>query len=233
MEAVRVDKARRKVGGTRDMTSLGEYLKEAREAQQLSLTHMASTTRIQETYLKALEEERFDQLPEQVFAKGFVRTYAQALGLDEEEALRRFAEASRAYYAKEEEEKRKSREREEQAQKSKFNRNLVIGLIGVALLAVLFLMPREQSPPSSPQPDTAGSPALSPVPQMTDSSHTGKQGDQSRQKNRQEQAIPPSRQRSLAEARRDQLSTRDRSEQQHTASSTHPVTALTAGESQG
>ena len=78
--------------------SIGPLLKHARETQGLSLDQVASATRIQRKYLQALEDEQFSVLPEPVFTKGFVRTYARSLGMDEHDVLRRFSEASKAYF---------------------------------------------------------------------------------------------------------------------------------------
>ena len=63
------------------MEPLGEYLKQARKKKGLSLEQIASQTRFQERHLQALESEDFANLPAKVFAKGFVRSYAKALGL--------------------------------------------------------------------------------------------------------------------------------------------------------
>ena len=70
--------------------SLGLFLKKRRETQGLSLDQVASLTRIQSKFIEAIEEEEFQKLPEQVFTRGFVRTYARSLGVNEEDALRRF-----------------------------------------------------------------------------------------------------------------------------------------------
>lgn len=65
-----------------ELIGIGERLRNAREAKGLSLRAVADATRIRTIYLQALEEERFDQLPGAVYARGFLRTYADALGLD-------------------------------------------------------------------------------------------------------------------------------------------------------
>lgn len=140
------------VESTDSLDSLGEYFRKAREAQGLTIEQVAATTRIQESYLQALEEERFQALPEKVFTKGFVRTYARTLGLDEEEALRRFAISAGTYYQKEEEEQQQVLQREEETRRSKTNRNAVIILTGVILIGLFFLLPKEQSPPPSSGP---------------------------------------------------------------------------------
>lgn len=81
------------------MELFGECLKKAREKKGLSLEQVSSKTRIPESRLQALESEDFASLPAKVFAKGFVRSYAKTLGLDEEETLQRFLEASDGFYA--------------------------------------------------------------------------------------------------------------------------------------
>ena len=132
------------------MDSLGTFFREAREAKGLTLEQVGASTRIQESYLKAIEDEHFHVLPQKVFTKGFVRTYAQTLGLDEEEALRRFSAAAGSYYLKKEEEHRQIIQREEEDRKGKANRNAVIILTGVILVGLVFILPREQSPSPTP-----------------------------------------------------------------------------------
>jgi cytoskeletal protein RodZ len=70
-----------------ELLGIGERLRNAREAKGLSLRAVADLTRIRAIYLQALEEERFDQLPGAVYARGFLRTYADALGLDADRLL--------------------------------------------------------------------------------------------------------------------------------------------------
>lgn len=66
------------------MFEIGGSLREARTRQGLELHDAERATRIRAKYLGALEDERFDQLPEEVYAKAFLRTYADFLGLDSE-----------------------------------------------------------------------------------------------------------------------------------------------------
>jgi cytoskeleton protein RodZ len=61
---------------------IGSSLRAAREHQKLDLATVESETRIRTKYLQALEEERFDVLPGTAYVKGFLRTYADFLGLD-------------------------------------------------------------------------------------------------------------------------------------------------------
>jgi cytoskeletal protein RodZ len=61
---------------------IGSTLREARTGLGLELAEVERRTRIQGRFLAALEEERFDLLPGEVYARGFLRSYAEALGLD-------------------------------------------------------------------------------------------------------------------------------------------------------
>ncbi len=64
------------------MFEIGNSLREARVRQQLELGEVELATKIRSRYLRALEEESFDALPAQTYVKGFLRTYADYLGLD-------------------------------------------------------------------------------------------------------------------------------------------------------
>lgn len=61
--------------------TVGEQLKNEREARKLTLEQVYQSTRVNVRYLKALEEDRHDALPSPVQAKGFLRLYAGFLGL--------------------------------------------------------------------------------------------------------------------------------------------------------
>jgi cytoskeleton protein RodZ len=64
------------------MIDIGTTLRDARKRQGLELPECELQTRIRARYLTALEEERFDQLPEPAYARGFLRSYATFLGID-------------------------------------------------------------------------------------------------------------------------------------------------------
>jgi cytoskeleton protein RodZ len=72
---------------TGEEVSLGRLLKKSREERQIELDEVFKVTRIQRHTLEALENELWDELPSQVFVKGFLRTYAKLLGLDTERVL--------------------------------------------------------------------------------------------------------------------------------------------------
>jgi hypothetical protein len=61
---------------------IGKSLRNAREQQKLEFSDIERSTRIRGKYLRALEEGRFDVLPGTAYVKGFLRTYAEYLGLD-------------------------------------------------------------------------------------------------------------------------------------------------------
>jgi cytoskeleton protein RodZ len=66
------------------MMDIGSQLRAAREAQGLTLEQAFKGTRIKASFLEAIEANQFDALPGQVQARGFVRSYANFLGLDGE-----------------------------------------------------------------------------------------------------------------------------------------------------
>ena len=73
---------------------VGEELREARIALGVSVEDAATQLRINKRYLQALEEGRVKDLPGAAYAVGFVRSYATALGLDADDAVRRFRDMS-------------------------------------------------------------------------------------------------------------------------------------------
>lgn len=69
------------------MGSFGERLRREREMRGISLDEIATATKISTRNLRALEDEKFQQLPGGIFNKGFVRAYAKFLGIDEEQMV--------------------------------------------------------------------------------------------------------------------------------------------------
>ena len=64
------------------MFEIGNSLREARLRKELDFPEAELGTKIRAKYLRALEDENFDQLPAPTYVKGFLRTYADYLGLD-------------------------------------------------------------------------------------------------------------------------------------------------------
>jgi hypothetical protein len=77
-------------------TGLGALLRNKRGKRGLSLSQVSEMTRLRPYILEALEEEDWGQLPAPVFVKGFIRSYARALGLEEEKAVSLFPELAPA-----------------------------------------------------------------------------------------------------------------------------------------
>ncbi len=76
------------------MASFGARLKREREQRGISLDDVALSTKIGARFLRAMEEEKFDQLPGGIFNRGFVRAYARRVGIDEEQAVADYLEAT-------------------------------------------------------------------------------------------------------------------------------------------
>jgi cytoskeletal protein RodZ len=64
------------------LTQIGDYLRQVREESLLSLEEVAVRTLIQPRLLRAIEAGKLQQLPEPVYIQGFIKRYAEALGLD-------------------------------------------------------------------------------------------------------------------------------------------------------
>src|SRR3989441_7064721 len=140
--------------------SLGEYFQRAREAKGLTVEEAAARTRILPQFLKAVEENNYARLPDEVFAKGFVRSYARILGLDEAAVIRKFDESGGQFYAKRAERETLRQQLEEEERRKKVNRNTVVGVVGVALLRLFVLIGRdrhrsERLPESEPLPSAS------------------------------------------------------------------------------
>ena len=81
--------------------SFGCYLKTIRAEKGISLDEVSEETRIRIDILLLIEKEDHDRLPSEVFVKGFLRAYAQALGIDGGEVVRRYMSSLNAYRANE------------------------------------------------------------------------------------------------------------------------------------
>jgi cytoskeleton protein RodZ len=74
----------------RSGADIGQALRAVREYDGRDLEELAEATRVRRAYLAAIEELRLDQLPSRPFTIGYVRAYAEALGLDGDTAVERF-----------------------------------------------------------------------------------------------------------------------------------------------
>ncbi|NCS32372.1 helix-turn-helix domain-containing protein [bacterium] len=83
------------------MKRVGDILKEKRLEQGKTLEDLSKITKIRKYFLSAIEDGRYEDLPDMVYVKGFIQSYSQALGLDPEKVLpfyrREFAEEQKEY----------------------------------------------------------------------------------------------------------------------------------------
>lgn len=63
---------------------IGKILKEEREKRGITIDYLSQVTKISKEFIRAIEEERFDSLPGDVYVRGFIRNLSIALGLDPE-----------------------------------------------------------------------------------------------------------------------------------------------------
>ena len=80
--------------GRLGLPSFGEKLKLEREKRKITLEQISVSTKIGTRMLQALEEDNFNQLPGGIFNRGFVRAYSRFLGLDEDQTIADYMQAS-------------------------------------------------------------------------------------------------------------------------------------------
>lgn len=135
------------------MASIGQELKRERELRGISLKEIADSTKINLRFLRALEEDRFDLLPEKFFTRGIIRTYAKYLGLDEQSVLNTYLESQQIHKAQETaDEDKKSGMAEMPDSPPKEKRiSLLFALMILIVLALIvimyFVFRKEVSPP--------------------------------------------------------------------------------------
>jgi cytoskeletal protein RodZ len=125
---------------------IGSSLREARLRQGLDFPAIEAGTKIRGKYLRALEDEQFIQLPAQTYVKGFLRTYAEYLGLDGELYVDEFN--SRYVVGEEEPPIRARRTAKPRVRKRVAPILLLAALVGIALVTALVIAAwKSGSPP--------------------------------------------------------------------------------------
>ncbi|MCL1853969.1 MAG: DUF4115 domain-containing protein [Peptococcaceae bacterium] len=76
------------------MAGEGGYLRKARQTQSLTLADVEEVTKIRRTYLQAIEDEAYGELPGDAYVRGFLRNYARTLSLDPDEIVRMYSETA-------------------------------------------------------------------------------------------------------------------------------------------
>jgi hypothetical protein len=151
---------------------IGNSLREARLRQTLDFPEIEQATKIRGKYLRALEDEQFDVLPAQTYVKGFLRSYAEYLGLDGQLYVDEYN--SRFVVGEEESPARPRRvapapsSRGVQVQ----SRVVLLTLLGIASVTALVIVAWTRGEPQKKEPVGLGStatqkPAVSPTPQTT------------------------------------------------------------------
>lgn len=77
------------------MDSIGYYLKRTREARAMSVEEISRATRIPVPSIERIEADHFDDLPGEVFVRGFLKAYAKAVALPVEGVLARYTASRR------------------------------------------------------------------------------------------------------------------------------------------
>lgn len=129
---------------------IGEIFQARREELGINLEQAEEATRIRRRYLEALEDDRFDDLPGEVYVRGFLRIYADYLGLNPEELLAWYQPMRRPTPAD-----LTTPPRLDRTRASIGGRLLAIGLIAVIALAAIYLYQQQQqltSPAAAPAP---------------------------------------------------------------------------------
>jgi len=77
------------------MESIGQYLKRHREERAMSVEEVSRATRIPVGNLERLENDHFDDLPGEVFVRGFLKAYARAVAIPVDDVLARYTSSRR------------------------------------------------------------------------------------------------------------------------------------------
>jgi len=118
---------------------IGYSLRAARERQGIGLPEAELATKIRVKYIRALEEEDFDALPADTYARGFLRTYADYLGLDGEIYVDEYA--SRFHNSELDDEPRSPRNKPRRPHRERTieRRAVILVLAGIAVVTALVI----------------------------------------------------------------------------------------------
>jgi cytoskeletal protein RodZ len=156
------------------MTNFGASFKQARESKGVSLDQIAIETRISTRFLSAIENEEFHLLPGGIFNRGFVRAFAEKVGLDADQAVadyERLAEVRQPEVAS-------GPEPEPARRKDRHLYPIAIGAL-ILVIAIFYVLTRESghtaqtasapapAPAAPPQPATTPAPTPEPAPEAT------------------------------------------------------------------
>ena len=120
------------------MFEIGNSLREARLRQHLDFPELEQATKIRSRYLRALEEEQFDALPAETYVKGFLRAYAEYLGLDGQLYVDEYN--SRYVVGEDEPVARPRRSTARRTERHVDSRVVVLTLAGIVAVVALFIL---------------------------------------------------------------------------------------------
>ena len=140
------------------MFEIGNSLREARVRQGLGYPELELATKIRTKYLKALEDEEFSLLPGDTYVKGFLRAYANHLGLDGELYVDEYTSRYAPHHL---DELPVARMRPRTRQRTVERRAVLLALLGIAVLAALVIVAWKFGGTSSP---TSSTPVLQTAP---------------------------------------------------------------------
>lgn len=72
------------------LSELGQFLKQARVEKNISIEEIQEITKIRKRYLEAIENGEYDVLPGQFYARAFIKSYSEAIGLNAEDVLQQY-----------------------------------------------------------------------------------------------------------------------------------------------
>ena len=145
------------------MPNLGATFRKARESAGLPLEKIAADTRISTRFLLAIESESFNQLPGGIFNRGFIRSYAEYLGLDPDQAVADYDRLSSA--AQEPLEVLRDVERDS-SRKSERNLYPIAAAILVVSILAYYLVTRKPANTNEPPQQTATAPTTEAAPEV-------------------------------------------------------------------
>jgi Helix-turn-helix domain len=122
------------------MFQLGTSLREARARQGLGYPQVELATKIRAKYVRALEDEQFDILPAETYVRGFLRAYADFLGLDGQLYVDEYESRFAAGEFEDVPESRRARRQQRQRELSFERRAVLLALVGMTALAALVIV---------------------------------------------------------------------------------------------
>src|SRR5579862_4016075 len=148
------------------MFEIGNSLRDARLRRRIELAQAEQATKIRGKYLRALEDEEFELLPSETYVKGFLRTYAEYLGLDAQVYVDEF---NSRFVSGEDYEPRRQRGHRERRSRRLETMIVVVVLAAIAIVTVVVIGAWTSSgshtvPPLASPPKAKPKHAAGPVP---------------------------------------------------------------------